>query len=227
MIEQVGKKRRSVKLLVVALGCAVIGMLPVAGSFAAPDAASSRRVVVLGDSLSAGYGLAQGTGWVTLLDRRLKERKPDYSVANASISGDTTAGGRARLPAVLAREKPSIIILELGANDALRGLSLTSSEANLKAMIETSQAAGARVLLVGMRIPPNYGPDYSERFFAMFGKLARQYKLPLVPFLLDGVVQRPDWFQDDRIHPVAQAQPTMLDNVWPKLEPMLKQRPRS
>ncbi|CAJ0780936.1 Esterase TesA [Ralstonia condita] len=224
MIGQVGKKRHSVKLLVLALGCGVLGMLPMGGSLAAQASLTSRRVVVLGDSLSAGYGLAQGTGWVTLLDRRLKERKPDYSVANASISGDTTAGGRARLPAVLAREKPSIVILELGANDALRGLSLASSEANLKAMIETSQAAGAKVLLVGMRIPPNYGPDYSERFFAMFGKLAQQYKLPLVPFLLDGVVQRPDWFQDDRIHPVAQAQPTMLDNVWPKLEPMLKRR---
>ncbi len=208
--------------LAAALGCAVFG-LPIAQA-AAQAAPASHRVVVLGDSLSAGYGLAQGTGWVALLDKRLKERKPDYSVANASISGDTTAGGRSRLPSVLAREKPAVVILELGANDALRGLSLASSEANLKAMIEASQAAGARVLLVGMRIPPNYGPDYSERFFAMFSKLAQQYKLPLVPFLLDGVVQRTDWFQEDRIHPVAQAQPTMLDNVWPKLEPLLKGR---
>jgi len=199
-------------------------MLPVEPLLAAQDAPASHRVVVLGDSLSAGYGLAQGAGWVALLDKRLKERKPDYSVANASISGDTTAGGRSRLPGVLAREKPAVVILELGANDALRGLSLTASEANLKAMIEASQAAGAKVLLVGMRIPPNYGPDYSERFFTMFGKLAQQYKLPLVPFLLDGVVQRPDWFQEDHIHPVAQAQPTMLDNVWPKLEPMIKGR---
>ncbi|WP_426398821.1 arylesterase [Ralstonia sp. R-29] len=191
---------------------------------AAQAAPASHRVVVLGDSLSAGYGLAQGTGWVALLDKRLKEQKPDYSVANASISGDTTAGGRSRLPAVLAREKPAVVILELGANDALRGLSLASSEANLKAMIEASQAAGAKVLLVGMRIPPNYGPDYSERFFAMFSKLAQRYKLPLVPFLLDGVVQRAEWFQEDRIHPIAQAQPTMLDNVWPKLEPLLKGR---
>lgn len=191
---------------------------------AAQDTAASHRVVVLGDSLSAGYGLAQGTGWVALLDKRLKERKLDYSVANASISGDTTAGGRARLAAVLAREKPTVVILELGANDALRGLSLAASESNLKAMIDASQTAGAKVLLVGMRIPPNYGPDYSERFFAMFGKLAQQYKLPLVPFLLDGVVQHPDWFQEDRIHPVAQAQPTLLDNVWPKLEPLLKKQ---
>ena len=209
--------------LAAALGCAVFG-LPSAQTAAAQGAPASHRVVVLGDSLSAGYGLAQGTGWVALLDKRLKERKPDYSVANASISGDTTAGGRSRLPSVLAREKPAVVILELGANDALRGLSLASSEANLKAMIEASQAAGAKVLLVGMRIPPNYGPDYSERFFAMFGKLAQQYKLPLVPFMLDGVVQRADWFQDDRIHPIAQAQPTMLDNVWPKLEPLLKGR---
>ncbi len=199
-------------------------MLPVGQSLAAQDAPASRRVVVLGDSLSAGYGLAQGTGWVALLDKRLKERKPDYSVANASISGDTTAGGRSRLPAVLAREKPAVVILELGSNDALRGLSLAASESNLKAMIEASQTAGAKVLLVGMRIPPNYGPDYSERFFAMFSKLAQQYKLPLAPFLLDGVAQRSDWFQEDRIHPVAAAQPTMLDNVWPKLEPMLKRR---
>jgi len=213
-----------VKWLAAAAGCAVFGMLPLTQTAVAQGAPASHRVVVLGDSLSAGYGLAQGTGWVALLDKRLKERKPDYSVANASISGDTTAGGRSRLPAVLAREKPSVVILELGGNDALRGLSLASSEANMKAMIEASQAAGAKVLLVGMRIPPNYGPDYSERFFAMFGKLAQQYKLPLVPFLLEGVAQRPDWFQEDRIHPIAAAQPTMLDNVWPKLEPLLKGR---
>jgi len=213
-----------VKALVAALGYALIGMLPAGQLAAAQDTVASHRVLVLGDSLSAGYGLAQGTGWVALLDKRLKERKLDYSVANASISGDTTAGGRARLAAVLAREKPTVVILELGANDALRGLSLTASESNLKAMIDASQAAGAKVLLVGMRIPPNYGPDYSEHFFAMFGKLAQQYKLPLVPFLLDGVVQHPDWFQEDRIHPVAQAQPTLLDNVWPKLEPLLKTR---
>jgi len=200
----------------------MIGMLLIAQTAAAQGAPASHRVVVLGDSLSAGYGLAQGTGWVALLDKRLKERKADYSVANASISGDTTAGGRSRLPAVLAREKPSVVILELGGNDALRGLSLAASEANMKAMIEASQAVGAKVLLVGMRIPPNYGPDYSERFFAMFGKLAQQYKLPLVPFLLDGVAQRPDWFQEDRIHPIEAAQPTMLDNVWPKLEPLLR-----
>ncbi|GCB04589.1 arylesterase [Ralstonia sp. SET104] len=199
-------------------------MLPLAQTASAQGAPVSHRVVVLGDSLSAGYGLAQGTGWVALLDKRLKERKPDYSVANASISGDTTAGGRSRLPAVLAREKPSVVILELGGNDALRGLSLASSEANMKAMIEASQAAGAKVLLVGMRIPPNYGPDYSERFFAMFAKLAQQHKLPLVPFLLDGVAQHPEWFQEDRIHPIAAAQPIMLDNVWPKLEPLLKRR---
>ncbi|WP_104565913.1 arylesterase [Ralstonia mannitolilytica] len=222
MMERVGSKRRSVKALVAALGCVVFGVLPVRQPAAAQEATTSRRIVVLGDSLSAGYGLAQGTGWVALLDKRIKERKPDYSVANASISGDTTAGGRSRLPAVLAREKPAIVILELGANDALRGLSLASSETNLKAMIEASQAAGAKVLLVGMRIPPNYGPDYSERFFAMFGKLAQQYHVPFVPFLLDGVVQRQDWFQEDRIHPVAAAQPVMLDNVWPKLEPLLK-----
>lgn len=211
--------------LVTALGCVMIGVLPMTPAAAAQGtAAAPHRVVVLGDSLSAGYGLAQGTGWVTLLGNRLKERKLDYSVANASISGDTTAGGRARLPAVLAREKPTVVVLELGANDALRGLSLSASEANLKAMIETSQATGARVLLVGMRIPPNYGPNYSERFFAMFGKLAQQYRLPLVPFFLEGVAQRPDWFQEDRIHPVAAAQPTLLDNVWPKLEPLLKGR---
>ncbi|CAG2138445.1 Esterase TesA precursor [Ralstonia mannitolilytica] len=221
-MERVGSKRRSVKALVAALGCMAFGVLPVGQPAAAQEATTSRRIVVLGDSLSAGYGLAQGTGWVALLDKRIKERKLDYSVANASISGDTTAGGRSRLPAVLARERPAIVILELGANDALRGLSLASSETNLKAMIEASQAAGAKVLLVGMRIPPNYGPDYSERFFATFGKLAQQYHVPLVPFLLDGVVQRQDWFQEDRIHPVAAAQPVMLDNVWPKLEPLLK-----
>ena len=197
-------------------------MLPLAQTAAAQGAPASHRVVVLGDSLSAGYGLAQGTGWVALLDKRLKERKPDYSVANASISGDTTAGGRSRLPAVLAREKPSVVILELGGNDALRGLSLASSEGNMKAMIEASQAAGAKVLLVGMRIPPNYGPDYSERFFAIFGKLAQQYKLPLVPFLLEGVALDPALMQADGLHPVAAAQPRVLDTVWKPLRPLLR-----
>jgi acyl-CoA thioesterase-1 len=226
MIEKEAMRRRSVKMLLAAACCAVTGLFVAVPDATAqnPVAGTQRRVVVLGDSLSAGYGLTQGAGWVALLDNRLKERKLDYSVANASISGDTTSGGRARLAAVLAREKPEGVVLELGANDALRGLSLTASEANLKAMIEASQAAGARVVLIGMRIPPNYGMEYGERFFTMYGKLAQQYKLPLVPFLLDGVVQRPEWFQEDHIHPVAAAQPTLLDNVWPKLEPLLKRR---
>jgi acyl-CoA thioesterase-1 len=179
-------------------------------------------IVVLGDSLSAEYGLDRDTGWVALMRKRLAQSAPDYNVVNASISGETTTGGKTRLPAILARVHPGAVIVELGANDALRGIPLTLSRSNLGSIIESSQAAGAKVLVIGMRIPPNYGPDYSEKFFQTFAELAKQYHTAYVPFLLDGLVDDPSLFQADQIHPTAAGQPRMLDNVWPALKPLLK-----
>ncbi len=179
-------------------------------------------VLVLGDSLSAEYGISRGTGWVSLLQERLRHERFDYSVVNASISGETTVGGKTRLPDLLKRHKPAVVIVELGANDALRGLSLQSTETNLRGIVGDAQKAGAQVVLVGMRIPPNYGTDYTERFFRLYPKLAREYHTQLVPFFLDKVIARPEWFQDDRIHPTSAAQATLLDNVWPALKPLLK-----
>lgn len=181
---------------------------------------ASKSILVLGDSLSAEYGLARGSGWVALLQQRLKAEKIDSSVTNASISGDTTSGGKTRLPALL-QQRPDIVIIELGANDALRGLPLSATESNLRAMISAAQQAKAKVLLVGMRIPPNYGRDYTEKFFSLYATLAKQTKVPLVPFLLDGIPDKPESFQADRIHPVAQVHPVMLNNVWSGLRPLL------
>jgi acyl-CoA thioesterase-1 len=183
---------------------------------------ASKTILVLGDSLSAEYGLARGTGWVTLMENRLKTEKIDASVVNASVSGETTSGGRARLPALLNRHRPSVVIIELGGNDGLRGLPIKASEANLNTMITAAQKANARVLLVGMQIPPNYGRAYTEQFAAMYSKTAREHKTPLVPFLLQGVVDQEQLFQADRIHPTAGAQPIMLNNVFPHLKPLLK-----
>jgi acyl-CoA thioesterase-1 len=190
---------------------------------AAPDANAGKPViVVLGDSISAEYGLPRDTGWVALLRRRLADERIDYSVANASISGDTTSGGRTRMPALIARLKPSIVIVELGANDALRGVPLSTTEENLRAIVQEAQQAHARVLLVGMYVPPNYGPAYTQQFHAIYGTLARQLKVPLVPFLLAGIEDKPEMFQADQMHPNQQAQPILLDNVWPTLAPLLK-----
>lgn len=182
---------------------------------------ASKTVLVLGDSLSAEYGLVRGSGWVSLLEQRLKAEKINATVVNASVSGETTSGGATRLPALLKRHRPHILILELGANDGLRGLPFSATEANLQTMIKAAKNAGAQVLLIGMRLPPNYGADYTEKFFAMFGKLAQANKVPLVPFFLEGIATTPELFQADRIHPNAAAQAAMLDNVWPKLKPML------
>jgi acyl-CoA thioesterase-1 len=203
------------KVLTLLLGTAVAGR--------AQAAATPRpTLLVVGDSLSAGYGLETGTGWVDLLRKRLDADKPGWSVVNASISGDTTAGGLARLPALLSHDKPRVVIIELGGNDALRGLSLQQTQDNLSRMVALCKGAGARVLLVGMQIPPNYGPAYTARFAAVFPAVAKAQKVALVPFLLSGVVAHPDWFQSDNIHPTAQAQPTMLQTVWPHLQPLLK-----
>ena len=183
---------------------------------------ASKTVLVLGDSLSAEYGLARGTGWVALLERRLHAKNIDAMVVNASISGETTSGGKARLPALLDKYHPALVVIELGGNDGLRGLPLSASEANLRAMIDATQQAKAKILLVGMQIPPNYGRDYTQKFAALYGKLARDANATLVPFLLKDVADQPQLFQADRIHPTAAAHPIMLDNVWPQLQPLLK-----
>lgn len=183
---------------------------------------ASKTVLVVGDSLSAEYGITRGTGWVALLEQRLKEQKLVATVVNASVSGETTSGGRTRMPALLSKHKPDVVVIELGANDGLRGLPVPAAEANLRAMIDASRKSGARVLLVGMRMPPQYGRDYTDRFFAMYGTLSKETKVPLAPFMLDGVAQKPEWFQADRLHPLAEAHPTILGNIWPHLQPILK-----
>lgn len=178
-------------------------------------------LLVVGDSLSAEYGLPRGSGWVALLEKKLVEEKRSLHVVNASISGDTTFGGRSRLPALLKQNQPRIVIIELGGNDALRGLSLDATRANLTWMAQQARQAGARVLLVGMQMPPNYGADYARRFSALYADVARTEKTGLVPFFLHGVADVPDptrLFQPDRIHPVAEAHPIMLGNVWPELK---------
>jgi acyl-CoA thioesterase I len=189
----------------------------------APLAAQSKAPVLLivGDSVSAGYGLPSGSGWATLLQQRLAAEHYPYRVVNASISGDTTAGGSARLPALLAANRPAVTVIELGGNDGLRGGNLDAMEQNLDTMTLTAQKAGSRVLLVGMRLPPNYGPDYVRRFEATFAAVAAKHKTALVPFFFEGFGDDGAMFQPDRIHPVAAAQPKLLDNVWSVLKPLL------
>jgi acyl-CoA thioesterase I len=193
-----------------------------APSGAAP--AASPAVLILGDSLSAGYGLPTGQGWVELLQRKLAAQGFAHKVVNASISGDTTAGGRSRIGAALQTHKPHIVVIELGGNDGLRGSTLAPVKANLDYMVETAQKAGAKVLLIGMQLPPNYGAKYTGEFAALFGEVARARKAALVPFMLQGFGDNAELFQADRIHPTAQAQPLMLDLVWPELRKLLPQR---
>jgi acyl-CoA thioesterase-1 len=188
-----------------------------AGAQSAP-----RSIVVFGDSLSAAYGIAQARGWVALLAERLKRERPDYSVVNASISGETSAGGAARIGKTLEQHKPAIVILELGANDGMRGLPVAQMNQNLAAMIEQAQKARARVVLVGMKLPPNYGPEYTQAFESTYGELAKRYKTALVPFLLEDFAEKQELFQPDRIHPNEAAQPLMLERVWKALQPLLK-----
>ena len=178
-------------------------------------------ILIVGDSVSAGYGLPAGAGWATLLQDRLVEEHFAHRVVNASISGDTTAGGRARLDALLAQHRPTVTVIELGGNDGLRGGSLEAMRANLDAMAAAAQKAGSRVLLVGMRLPPNYGPAYVQRFEATYGDVARARKTGLVPFFFEGFGDDNAMFQPDRIHPIAAAQPKLLDNVWRELKPLL------
>lgn len=195
------------------------------GTAAAGKTAPRQTILVVGDSLSAEYGLARGTGWVALLEKRLATEKLPAHVVNASVSGETTAGGRSRLVALLAQHRPTLVVIELGGNDALRGLALKSTEDNLAWMTQTAQKAGAKVLLVGMQVPPNYGSDYARRFAGIFATVAEQHQAAVVPFFLKGIADGPDpvaMFQPDRIHPRAEAHPQMLNNVWPALRKLLR-----
>lgn len=183
---------------------------------------SERSLLVIGDSISAGYGLPRDVGWVKLLDERLRRTDRPWQIVNASVSGETTSGGLARIDELLSRVRPSVVIIELGGNDGLRGLALDGTRRNLEAMVERSQRVGAKVLLVGMQLPPNYGKPYTDRFAAIYPAIAERYKTALTPFFFEGFATRPDWFQPDRIHPTQAAQERLLENVWPALEPLLK-----
>ncbi len=180
-------------------------------------------LLVTGDSLSAEYGIARGTGWVALLSNRLKQEGSSWEIMNASISGETTSGGLTRLPKLLAQKKPKLVIIELGANDALRGLPLVETEKNIRTMVELSKKSGADVLLIGMRIPPNYGQEYTQQFAGLFARIAKSQQVALLPFFLEGVAQRNELFQADRIHPNEAAQSVMFQNVWTALTPFYGQ----
>jgi acyl-CoA thioesterase I len=186
------------------------------------SAAQQQTLLVFGDSLSAAYGLTTEQGWVALLQNRLRSEGYGYTVVNASVSGETTEGGRSRLPRALEQHKPSVVVLELGANDGLRGLPLQAARANLEAMISAIRQADAKVLLAGILIPPNYGPKYAEGFADMYRQLASELKLPFVPFLLEGIALDPRLMQEDGYHPKAEGQPLVLENVWPHLLPLLE-----
>jgi acyl-CoA thioesterase-1 len=191
---------------------------------AMPGAAAASTILVMGDSLSAAYGVETETAWVNLLRERLSEEDHDqWQVVNASISGETTDGGARRLPALLDRHQPDIVIIELGGNDGLRGFQPPVIRDNLSAMIEASREGGASVLLIGMQIPPNYGPRYTRMFADMFPDLSDQYNTGLVPFFLEGIYNGDGMMQDDGIHPTGEAQPLLLDNVWPHLVPLLQE----
>lgn len=179
-------------------------------------------ILVFGDSLSSAYGIAERRGWVALLEERLKRNQLAWGVVNASISGETTSGGRSRLGRALEEHRPAVVVIELGGNDGLRGLPIAEMKKNLAAMIEQSQKAGARVLLVGTRMPPNYGPDYTQAFDGVFAELAKRHRAALVPYLFEGFGEKIELFQPDRIHPTEAAQPLILENLWPALRPLLK-----
>ena len=179
-------------------------------------------LLVYGDSLSAAYGIARKEGWVTLLEQRLRQKHPDYTVANASISGETSSGGASRIAATLAQHRPRIVILALGSNDGLRGLPVAQMRDNLATIIRAAQKAGSRVLLVGMKMPPNYGPQYTRELEQAYAALAKRHKTAFVPFLLDGIADRRENFLDDNLHPTGRVQPIILENVWKGLEPLLR-----
>jgi len=185
------------------------------------EALPARTLLVVGDSLSAAFGMVQSAGWVALLEDRLVREKRDYKVVNASVSGDTTAGGAARLPRLLAEHRPTVVIIELGGNDGLRGLPAAEIRRNLTTMVSAARASGARVLLVGMELPPNYGRPYLEKFRAVYADVARRERIALAPFPLAGIATDQRLMLPDRIHPTAAAQPRLLDNLWPHLKPLL------
>jgi acyl-CoA thioesterase I len=192
-------------------------------AFAATVAnAKDAHILIVGDSLSAGYGLASGEGWVDLLSKKLDQQKIKAKVTNASISGDTTAGGVSRLPALLAKHSPTHVVIELGGNDGLRGAPVSGAKANLEKMVESAQKASAKVIILGMRMPPNLGPAYTNAFEAMYRDIAKATKSALVPFFLEKLGTDLKYFQADRIHPTKEAQPIMLDAVWPVLVGALK-----
>jgi len=211
-------RRLLVCLLAVAAALAAIGADVVP---ARADPGAAPVLLVVGDSISAGYGLPAGQGWVDLLAARLKSGRYPHRVVNASISGDTTAGGRARLASLLTQHKPAIVVIELGGNDGLRGGSLKAARENLDAMVVAVHKSGARVLLVGTQLPPNYGPAYTREFDTLFAAVAAAHKVPVVPHFFAGFGEKNELFQPDRIHPAAAAQPLLLDNVWPALSPLL------
>jgi len=204
---------------------AVLACAFATGGAAAAAPPAGNEIVVVGDSVSAEFGLARGSGWVALLGQRVAAEKLPWNVSNASISGDTTSGGLARLPTVLKQHHPKVVVIELGGNDALRGLPMSDTRKNLDAMATLAGAAGARVLLVGMMVPPNFGRKYQAEFAQMYADVAAAHHAALVPFIFAGIADRPDaddWFQADRIHPIAKAHPIILDNVWPRLKPLLR-----
>lgn len=208
-----------------ALLMSLFAMDPRSTAAAAESSPAANRgpvILVLGDSISAEYGLPRDSGWVKLLGARLRERHDDHTIVNASISGETTSGGRARIDELLARVKPAVVIVELGGNDALRGLPLDGTMHNLDDIVGNSQKAGARVLIVGMQIPPNYGKAFADRFAAVFSDTAKRHNAALTPFFFAGFADRFELFQADHIHPTVEAQGRLLDNVWPDLEPLLK-----
>jgi acyl-CoA thioesterase-1 len=224
-------RRRAIKSLAsIALASIALCMVTQSTSRAAqsstPSAATgaNRTLLVLGDSISAEYGLKRDSGWVKLLEARLQKEGFAYPVVNASISGETTSGGVARVDELLTRLHPAIVIVELGGNDGLRGLPLSATEQNLGTIITRSQKAGASVLLIGMQLPPNYGKSYIDRFAAIYATAARRYKTAFTPFFFEGFADRYELFQPDRIHPTEAAQARLLDKVWPALRPLLKQR---
>ena len=188
----------------------------------ASTAHAAQTIVIFGDSLSAAYGIQQNEGWVALLDKKLNQEYSHYSVINASISGETTSGGLSRFSQMLSTHKPDIVVIELGANDGLRGLSLNEMQANLNSMISKAKTQNAKVMLLGMKIPPNYGLQYTKKFSGIYENLAEKYSLKLVPFFLDGVAGKRNLVQDDGLHPTAAAQPKLLENVWPQLKSLLK-----
>lgn len=184
--------------------------------------AENAKIMVYGDSLSAAYGIPQQQGWASLLQKKLDAERYQYKVINTSISGETTSGGASRIQRALAQNKPNIVILELGANDGLRGLPIQEMTSNLNTIIQQSKKSGAKILLLGMKIPPNYGPQYTKRFSQSYVQLSQQHNIPLVPFMLENIAAKVHLIQDDGLHPNATAQPLVLDNIWPQLKPLLK-----